>query len=201
MSAVRSTKIFFILLYLLGFFSVHARINISFSRILCKNTIWGKKLQREFWEIPSSGKREKMPRSRTLKEGFSVGIRGFEKMVKEALETIPRELKDQLENVAFMVEDEPSDLPDEWGEEDPDLLGLYHGVSRKDRGFWYGNTLPDRILIYRRPLERISASLEELRENIRQTVVHEVGHYFGFDEEELRELEEEVFRSPHDDGA
>jgi len=142
-----------------------------------------------------------MPRSRTLKEGFSVGIRGFEKMVKEALETIPRELKDQLENVAFMVEDEPSDLPDEWGEEDPDLLGLYHGVSRKDRGFWYGNTLPDRILIYRRPLERISASLEELRENIRQTVVHEVGHYFGFDEEELRELEEEVFRSPHDDGA
>ena len=136
-----------------------------------------------------------MPGSKTFQEGFSAGKKAFEKMVKEALETIPRELKDRLENVAFLVEDEPSDLPDEWGEEDQDLLGLYHGVSRKDRGFWYGNTLPDRILIYRLPLERNSDNLEELRENIRQTVIHEVGHYFGFDEEELRELEDEVFQS------
>lgn len=142
-----------------------------------------------------------MARQKHLKEGFSVGIRAFEKMVKEALETIPPELKDRLENVAFLVEDEPSGLPDEWEEEDPDLLGLYHGVSRKDRGFWYGNALPDRIVIYRRPLERISADLDELRENIRQTVIHEVGHYFGFDEEELRELEDEVFRSPRDGGG
>ena len=74
--------------------------------------------------------------------------------------------------------------------DDQELLGLYHGVSQKDRGFWYGNTLPDRIIIYRRPLERISSSLEDLRENIRQTVIHEIGHYFGFDEEELRRLEE-----------
>ena len=120
-------------------------------------------------------------------------------MVKGAMETLSQELKEQLENVAFMVEDEPSDLPDEWEEDDQDLLGLYHGVSRKNRGFWYGNTLPDRILIYQRPLERISASLQELEENIRQTVIHEVGHYFGFDEEELRELEEEIFRSGQDD--
>jgi predicted Zn-dependent protease with MMP-like domain len=128
-------------------------------------------------------------------EGFSVRRRAFEKMVKEAMETLPQELKEQLENVAFIVEDEPSDLPDEWEEDDQDLLGLYHGVSRKNRGFWYGNALPDRILIYQRPLERISTTLQELEENIRQTVVHEVGHYFGFDEEELRELEEEVNRS------
>ena len=124
-----------------------------------------------------------------------MGKRAFEKMVAKALKTIPRELKDQLENVAFLVEDEPSDLPEEWEEDDQDLLGLYHGVSRKERGFWYGNALPDRILIYRRPLERISANLEELEENIRQTVVHEVGHYFGFDEEGLRALEEEVNQS------
>jgi len=136
-----------------------------------------------------------MARSKTSQEGFSVGMRAFEKMVAKALKTIPRELKDQLENVAFLVEDEPSDLPEEWEEDDQDLLGLYHGVSRKDRGFWYGNALPDRILIYRRPLERISANLEELEENIRQTVVHEVGHYFGFDEEGLRALEEEVNQS------
>ena len=136
-----------------------------------------------------------MPRSKIPMEGFSAGRRAFEKMVREALETIPRELRDQLENVAFMVEEEPSELPEEWEEEDQNLLGLYHGISRKDRGFWYGNALPDRILIYRKPLERISRNLQELRENIRQTVIHEIGHYFGFDEEELRALEAEVFRS------
>jgi predicted Zn-dependent protease with MMP-like domain len=136
-----------------------------------------------------------MPRPNIPTKGFSAGRRAFEKMVQEALDTIPRELKDQLENVAFMVEDEPSSLPEEWEEAEKNLLGLYHGISRKDRGFWYGNALPDRILIYRKPLERISRNLQELRENIRQTVIHEVGHYFGFDEEELRALEEEVFRS------
>jgi len=136
-----------------------------------------------------------MPRSRIPREGVSAGKRAFEKMVQKALETIPGELKDRLENVAFMVEDEPSDLPEEWEGEGQDLLGLYHGISRKDRGFWYGNALPDRILIYRKPLERISRNLRELRENIRQTVIHEVGHYFGFDEEELRALEKEAFRA------
>jgi predicted Zn-dependent protease with MMP-like domain len=136
-----------------------------------------------------------MPRPNIPTKGFSAGRRAFEKMVQEALDTIPRELKDQLENVAFMVEDEPSSLPEEWEEAEKNLLGLYHGISRKNRGFWYGNALPDRILIYRKPLERISRNLQELRENIRQTVIHEVGHYFGFDEEELRALEEEVFRS------
>jgi predicted Zn-dependent protease with MMP-like domain len=76
---------------------------------------------------------------------------------------------------------------------DQELLGLYHGISHKDRGFWYGNVLPDRIIIYRKPLERISANSQDLRENIRQTVVHEVGHYFGFDEEALRRFEEGDF--------
>jgi predicted Zn-dependent protease with MMP-like domain len=136
-----------------------------------------------------------MGRTKDFQEGFSVRRRVFEKMVKEAMDTLPQDLKDQLENVAFIVEDEPSDLPDDWEEDDQDLLGLYHGVARKNRGFGYGNTLPDRILIYQRPLERISASIEELEENVRQTVVHEVGHYFGFDEEELQALEEEVNRS------
>jgi predicted Zn-dependent protease with MMP-like domain len=136
-----------------------------------------------------------MPRPKIPTKGFSEGRGAFEKMVQEALDTIPRELKARLENVAFLVEDEPSSLPEEWEEAEKNLLGLYHGISRKDRGFWYGNALPDRILIYRKPLERISRNLQELRENIRQTVIHEVGHYFGFDEEELRDLEEEVFRS------
>jgi predicted Zn-dependent protease with MMP-like domain len=115
-------------------------------------------------------------------------------MVKEAIETIPPEMKERLENVAFLVQKNPSDLPQDWEEEDQGLLGLYHGVSRRDRGVSYGNVLPDRIVIYQRPLEKISSNLEELKENIRQTVIHEVGHYFGFDEDELRQLEEEGFQ-------
>ncbi len=103
---------------------------------------------------------------------------------------MPAGLREQMENVAFIVEEDFSDAPGEWEDGENELLGLYHGISKKDRGFWYGNALPDRIIIYQRPLERISATEEELKENIRQTVMHEIGHYFGFDEEELRDLEE-----------
>jgi len=124
------------------------------------------------------------------KRGFSRGKRFFEKLVREAVESLPRKLRSRLENVAFIVEDDSPTRSEEWEENGQELLGLYHGISQRDRGFWYGNVLPDRIIIYRRPLERISASSQELRENVRQTVFHEVGHYFGFDEEELRRLEE-----------
>ncbi len=95
--------------------------------------------------------------------------------------------------MAILIEDDSPEGTREPKEEE--LLGLYHGISRKDRGFWYGNVLPDRIVIYRKPLERISTSGKELKENIRQTVIHEVGHYFGFDEEELRQLEGGDFSS------
>jgi len=127
-----------------------------------------------------------MPRQKS----FSGGRRLFEEFVKEAVDSLPEEMRNELENVAILIEDEP---PEGWEEEmgeGGDLLGLYQGVSKKDRGFWYGNVLPDTIIIYRRPLERMSANLEDLRENVRQTVVHEVGHYFGLDEEQLRNLEE-----------
>jgi predicted Zn-dependent protease with MMP-like domain len=127
-----------------------------------------------------------MPRRR----GFSGGRRLFEGFVKEAVDSLPEEMKNELENVAVLIEDEPREDWEEEIGEGGDLLGLYQGVSKKDRGFWYGNVLPDTIIIYQGPLERMSASREELRENVRQTVVHEVGHYFGLDEEQLRALEE-----------
>jgi predicted Zn-dependent protease with MMP-like domain len=127
------------------------------------------------------------------KRGFSGGKRFFEKLVKEAVGLLPRELRLRLENVAFIVEDESPPRPEEWEDDGQELLGLYHGISQRDRGFWYGNVLPDRIIIYRRPLERISASSQELRENVRLTVFHEVGHYFGFDEEELQRFEKGDF--------
>jgi predicted Zn-dependent protease with MMP-like domain len=121
---------------------------------------------------------------------YSGGRELFEKLVREAVDSLPEEVKGQIENVAILVEDEPRE---DWGEdgEEGDLLGLYQGISRKDRGFWYGNALPDCITIYRKPLERMSTSLEELRHNVLQTVIHEVGHYFGFDEGKLQSLEEE----------
>jgi predicted Zn-dependent protease with MMP-like domain len=114
----------------------------------------------------------------------------FEKFVKEAMDSLPEEMKKELENIAFLVEDEP---PEDWEDEmgqGGDLLGLYQGISKKERGFWYGNVLPDTIVIYQKPLERMSATREELRENVRQTVIHEVGHYFGLNEEQLQSLEE-----------
>ena len=130
-------------------------------------------------------------RSQTAPKGFSRGRRFFERLVIEAVDTLPPELKEQLENVAILVEEDSPRIEEGPQDTDQELLGLYHGVSRKERGFWYGNTLPDRIIIYRRPLERISRDVEELRENVRETVVHEVGHYFGFDEEELGALEDD----------
>jgi predicted Zn-dependent protease with MMP-like domain len=123
-------------------------------------------------------------------KGFPGGRRFFEQTVKEIVESLPPGLKERLENVAFIIEESPSGIPGEGENGEGDLLGLYHGISQKDRGFWYGNTLPDRIILYQKPLERISRNLSDLRENIRQTVIHEIGHYFGFDEEELRSLEE-----------
>jgi predicted Zn-dependent protease with MMP-like domain len=127
------------------------------------------------------------------RRGFSRGKRFFEELVKEAVESLPPELRSRLENVAFIVEDEPPPQSEEWVENGQELLGLYHGISQRDRGFWYGNVLPDRIVIYRRPLERISTNSQILKENVRQTVFHEVGHYFGFDEENLRRFEDGDF--------
>ena len=131
-----------------------------------------------------------MPRHTPSAKSFPRGKQFFEQTVKEVVNSLPTELKDRLENVAFIIEENPPAFPEEWEDGEAELLGLYHGISQKDRGFWYGNALPDRIIIYQRPLERISFSVEDLKENIRRTVIHEIGHYFGFDEEELRSLEE-----------
>ncbi len=106
----------------------------------------------------------------------------FELIVDEALDAIPSRLLDLLDNVAIMVEDEPP--PDE-----PDLLGLYDGTPLTERDSWWGaGSLPDRILIFQGPLERMCSDLEELRDEIAVTVVHEIAHYFGIDDHRLHEL-------------
>ena len=103
----------------------------------------------------------------------------FEDQVRAALDELPPHIAEALENVAVVVEDE--------NPEDPDLLGLYHGVPLPERGDMAGS-LPDRISIYRIPLEESFPDPAELREEIRITVLHELGHYFGLDEDRLAEL-------------
>ena len=105
----------------------------------------------------------------------------FEDVVRAALDELPPKLARALENVAVVIEDENA--------EDPDLFGLYHGVPLPERGSGYAGQLPDKISIYRLPLEdEYGHDPEELREEIRITVLHELAHYFGIDEDRLDEL-------------
>ena len=103
----------------------------------------------------------------------------FEDHVRAALDELPPNIADALRNVAVVIEDENPD--------DPDLLGLYHGIPLPERGDMAG-TLPDKISIYRIPLEESFPDPQELREEIRITVLHELGHYFGLDEDRISEL-------------
>lgn len=112
----------------------------------------------------------------------------FEDAVSRALDALPDEVAALLENVAVVVEDEPSDEDLLEVGLDPateTLFGLYQGVALTERGADYGNVLPDRIVIYRLPLLEACSDRAELVSEIRDTVVHEVGHYFGLDEEDL----------------
>jgi predicted Zn-dependent protease with MMP-like domain len=103
----------------------------------------------------------------------------FEDQVRAALDELPPHLAEALRNVAVVVEDK--------NPEDGDLLGLYHGVPLPERGDVAGS-LPDKISIYRIPLEEAFPDPEELREEIRITVLHELAHYFGLDEDRIAEL-------------
>ena len=111
--------------------------------------------------------------------------REFDDAVADALDSVPTELMDHLDNVAFFVADEPS--PEQLGEHGT-LLGLYEGVPLTQRGFGFAGMLPDRITIFRGPLQRVCRSRGELVEQIRVTVVHEIAHHFGIDDDRLHEL-------------
>jgi predicted Zn-dependent protease with MMP-like domain len=103
----------------------------------------------------------------------------FDDHVKAALDSLPADLAAALVNIAVAVEDEHPD--------DPDLYGLYEGVPLPERGEMAGS-LPDRITIFRLPLEEEFEDPDELEREIRITVLHELGHYFGLDEDRLAEL-------------
>jgi predicted Zn-dependent protease with MMP-like domain len=111
----------------------------------------------------------------------------FEAAVEEALASIPADLLAEMDNVVVTVEDEPSagDLADLGMGPDELLFGLYQGTPLTERGASTYGDLPDRIVIYRLPLLEACDSRRQLRREIRDTVIHEVGHYFGFDEDAL----------------
>jgi predicted Zn-dependent protease with MMP-like domain len=121
------------------------------------------------------------PRRLTMEAAESGGIE-FETQVEDALDSLPPDLRASMSNVALVVEDEPPPgLP---------LLGLYQGVPLTMRGSWYAAVPPDRITIYRGPLERLArGDPVRLRREIRRVVLHEIAHHFGISDERLRELD------------
>jgi Uncharacterized protein conserved in bacteria len=112
----------------------------------------------------------------------------FQELVQRALDSLPDEYARLLSNVAVVVEDEPSPdiLADLEMEDDEDLLGLYQGLSiDKESFFQTGGQLPAKISIYRGPILRLCRTREEVVQEVRDTVVHEIGHHFGFDDDEM----------------
>ncbi|HTW91716.1 MAG TPA: metallopeptidase family protein [bacterium] len=117
----------------------------------------------------------------------------FSELVDEAIASIPEDFRSRLENIAIQIQ--PIASPrlysklsrNPWG-----LLGLYQGVPYAGRGPWYGGVLPDRILIFQKPIERLARTAEGIRKLVREVVIHEIGHYFGLSDDELRRLEAEA---------
>ena len=117
----------------------------------------------------------------------------FEALVERALRRLPRRFRSRLENIAVVVEDWADEATlEEMEIEPPDTLyGLYRGTDLTRRDASYGGVLPDVITIYRGPIQEDCETIDEMEELVRDTVVHEVGHYFGLDDDRLDELEQE----------
>ena len=120
----------------------------------------------------------------------------FLALVDEALATIPDDFQSAMKNIAIVVEDEPSNAQLESVDiEPPDtLLGLYEGTPLTERQWAHGNVLPDKVTLFQRPIEEASEDEDDLVVAIGETLIHEIGHYFGLSEEEIEEIEERYWR-------
>ena len=111
-----------------------------------------------------------------------MSARRFEELVGDALDTIPPEFARAMDNVVVLVEDDPPD-------DDPELLGLYEGTPLTERDSWWAaGSLPDRITIFRLPTLAVCDTVEQVVDEVRVTVVHEIAHHFGIDDDRLHEL-------------
>jgi predicted Zn-dependent protease with MMP-like domain len=105
----------------------------------------------------------------------------FEELVGDALDEVPEELAALVDNVVVLVEDEPP-------ADDPDLLGYYDGTPLTERDTRYAGVVPDRIMIFRNPILRMCEDADEVVDEVRITVVHEIAHHFGIDDDRLHDL-------------
>lgn len=123
----------------------------------------------------------------------------FDVLVEQALGTIPQKFRDALKNVAIVVEDEPSQEQldgvdhEDFGEDDT-LLGLYEGIPLTERKWDDGNHLPDKVTLFQGPIEDASEDADDVVVAIGETLIHEIGHYFGLSEDEIQAIEEEYWR-------
>lgn len=113
----------------------------------------------------------------------------FRRLVSEAIASLPALVLERLENVEIVVEDWPTPETLESVGIDPSetLFGLYTGTPLTERGSWYGMVLPDKITLYQRPIEEVCRTKRQVREQIRTTLMHEIGHFFGLSEDQLEE--------------
>ncbi len=115
----------------------------------------------------------------------------FETLVISTIEEIPKLFRDKMENIDLVIEKFPSNqLLSQMGLQSPyDLLGLYQGVPFNQRGFYYGNVLPDKITLFQIPIESGCKNKKEIKERIKEVIIHELGHYLGLDEDDLKNLD------------
>jgi len=115
----------------------------------------------------------------------------FEKLVNKAILDLPEKVRNLLENVEIVIEDYPSEYQLKKLNKTSRycLLGLYEGVPKTKRGAHYANVLPDKITIFQKNIERIAKSDKEIKKLVQKTVWHEIAHHFGFNEQQVRELE------------
>lgn len=113
----------------------------------------------------------------------------FVKVVEETLDSLPRQFRSRIRNVAVLVEDFPSNQPRRQPEKQKRLLlGLFHGVPKTKKSSFDLPTGPDHIVLYQKNIEAVCSNEAEVREQIRLTVIHELGHYFGMDENQLKDV-------------
>ena len=113
----------------------------------------------------------------------------FVKVVEEALDSLPQEFRSRIRNVAVLVEDlPPNQLSPQSGQQKRLLLGVFHGVPATKKSIFDLPTGPDHIVLYQKNIEAVCSSEAEVREQIRLTVIHELGHYFGMDEDQLKDV-------------
>ena len=116
----------------------------------------------------------------------------FEALVARAMRGLPRKFRDKIKNIAVVVEDwADAETLAEMDIEPPDTLyGLYRGVDITRRDASYGNVLPDVITIYQGPIEEDAVDEDDMAEIVRETVIHELGHYFGLDDDTMHRIED-----------